>query len=92
MLKIRSIRFGGHSLSVCFSITNLADLEAAMKAVADRGGRIFEMPFLLCKLAWKDVAEAAIRAGIKEISFCHFWPKDKNGNPVCGDPLGNEEQ
>ena len=85
---------GGHALTVLFSINTLqklATLEAAMREVAERGGKIFEIPYLLVggEVTWAAIGEAAKRAGIEEVAICHFFPVNPDGSSGCGDPLGD---
>lgn len=80
---------GAHSLSSLYEINNFAVLRGVMKSAAQRGAKVFEIPYLLCKLKWESVARAAKEAGIREIALCHFWPVAE-GIFVCGNPLGDE--
>jgi len=82
---------GAHWLSVAFALRNYTALQLAMEITVKNGGKIFEIPFILCEIGWEKVAMAANAAGIKEISFCHLWPYGPDGKPVCGDPLGTSE-
>jgi sugar phosphate isomerase/epimerase len=89
---MKKIILGAHSLSAMFTVKNYVRLQNAMRATAARGGTLFEIPYLLCKLSWEKVAQAARYAGIKEIALCHFWPMNPDGTSVCGDPLGSVEE
>ncbi|MEN9647890.1 MAG: hypothetical protein RLY57_694 [Candidatus Parcubacteria bacterium] len=88
---MQRILFGAHSLSAMFNINDPAALQEAMAITVKHGGRLFEMPYLLCTLSWGKVAEIAKTAGITEISLCHFFPRDQSGAPH-GDPLGDEKE
>lgn len=89
MYFMNRFKLGAHWLSVNFILEDRAELFEAMKTTVANGGKIFEIPYLLCKLPWKDVAEIARQAGIEEISLCHFWPINPDGWSFSGDPLSN---
>ena len=80
---------GAHSLSSMFTVKSYVGLKAIMEATARRGGKLFELPYLLCRLKWQAVAKAARQAGITELALCHFWTINKDGSSVCGNPLGD---
>ncbi len=82
---------GAHSLSAMFSIQSCAALKEAMRTTTDNGGTLFEIPYLLCKLPWESVATVARRTRIREISLCHFFPRNLQGAPA-GDPLGTKAE
>lgn len=85
-MNTTSCILGAHSLSFTFKVNDAAALFGAMKATADRGGTLFEIPFALCELPWKTVALTAAQAGITEIAICHFFPGDES----LGDPLNDD--
>lgn len=64
-----------------------------MVATVQQGGTMFEIAYGVCFIPWEQVAEIARKTGIKEISLCHFWGKDKaTGRSLSGDPLGSKRQ
>lgn len=83
---------GAHSLSYTFNIDDRDTLHNAMEITARNGGKIFEIPYVLCKLPWREVAQIARNTLIEEISLCHFWAKDKDDEPIWGDPLGDTNE
>lgn len=73
-----------------FTIDDPEKLSSMMAIAVKHGCRLLEIPYLLCQLPWQQVAEMAKKAGLTEISLCHFWPINPDGSSVCGDPLGDE--
>lgn len=81
---------GSHTLSTTFHVNHNGTLRNLMTATASRGGRLIEIPFILCTIGWEHIAKMAKELGITEISLCHFWPKGPDGVSLCGDPLGSD--
>ena len=91
-ILMKSIVAGGHTLSSLFVINNVGLLGNVMRAVASRGGKLVEMPYLLCTISWDRVGALAKKYGIDEIALCHFWPKGDNAEFPAGNPHGNGDE
>ena len=83
---------GSHTLSAMFHVDKEKPLRSLMKETARRGGRLIEIPFILCTIPWEHIAKMAKELGMPEISLCLFWPKKPDGTSVCGDPLGGDAE